>query len=187
MNETLRLYPVVPFNVRLALHDTTLPHGAGPDGLSPIGILKDTPVGYTTLGMQRRPELYPSSWSADPSLSPLNYNPSRWYNWQPKPWTYIPFNGGPRICIGQQFALTEMGYTIVRMLQRFDRIVPMGESGRMGRGMGDNWDGEVVLKAEIVLQPGMGVWLGFWERGVGPDGKGDSVRGLREKGAVVEV
>src|SRR5271154_1224929 len=78
MNEILRLYPVVPFNVRLALHDTTLPRGGGPDGLSPIGILKDTPIGYTTLGMQRRPDLYPSSWSTDPSLSALNFNPSRW-------------------------------------------------------------------------------------------------------------
>lgn len=30
--------------------------------------------------------------------------------------------GGPRICIGQQFALTEASYVIVRMLQRFDKI-----------------------------------------------------------------
>lgn len=45
MNETLRLYPVVPFNVRLALKDTTLPYGAGPDGMSPIGI----PAGYVLL------------------------------------------------------------------------------------------------------------------------------------------
>jgi|SRR5450432_3911794 len=166
MNEILRLYPVVPFNVRMSLHDTTLPRGGGPDGMSPIGVLKDTPIGYTVLGMQRRAELYPPSWSNDPSLDVLNFNPDRWYSWQPKPWTYIPFNGGPRICIGQQFALTEMSYTIVRILQRFDRIVPMGENGKMGRGMGENWDGKPVLKAEIVLQPGMGVWMGFYERGV---------------------
>lgn len=37
-------------------------------------------------------------------------------------WDYIPFNGGPRICIGQQFALTEAGYVLVRLLQRFDDI-----------------------------------------------------------------
>jgi cytochrome P450 len=59
MAETLRLYPVVPFNVRLALKDTTLPHGGGPDGLSPVGVLKDTPVGYSTIIMQRRPDLTP--------------------------------------------------------------------------------------------------------------------------------
>jgi hypothetical protein len=27
-----------------------------------------------------------------------------------------------RICLGQQFALTEAGYVIVRLLQRFDKI-----------------------------------------------------------------
>lgn len=152
MNETLRIYPVVPFNVRLALHDTTLPHGGGPDGFSPIGVLKDTPIGYSTLVMQRREDLYP------PGSKPLEFNPDRWYTWQPKHWTFIPFNGGPRICIGQQFALTEMGYTIVRLLQRFERLetyMPEVLSG----------NGQPVLKAEIVLQPGNGVHVGFWDVG----------------------
>jgi cytochrome P450 len=150
MNETLRLYPVVPFNVRLALKDTTLPRGGGPDGLSPIGVLKDTPIGYSTLVMQRRSDLYPAG------SAPLSYNPSRWDHWQPKPWQYIPFNGGPRICIGQQFALTEMGYTIVRLLQRYEGVENF---------MGSVDGGDPQLKAEIVLQPGQGVRVGFWERG----------------------
>jgi cytochrome P450 len=38
INEVLRLYPIVPFNVRVALKDTTLPRGGGPDGTQPIGI-----------------------------------------------------------------------------------------------------------------------------------------------------
>ncbi|KAK6606379.1 cytochrome P450 52A5 [Botrytis cinerea] len=146
MHETLRLYPVVPFNVRLALKDTTLPVGGGPDGLSPMGILKDTPIGYSTLIMQRRDDLTPDV---------MSFNPDRWFTWQPKPWQYIPFNGGPRICIGQQFALTEMGYTIVRLLQNFD-----GLEGFMHEIDGGN----PHLKADIVLQPGQGVHVGFLER-----------------------
>jgi cytochrome P450 len=36
LNETLRLYPVVPQNSREAQEDTTLPVGGGPDGTSPL-------------------------------------------------------------------------------------------------------------------------------------------------------
>ncbi|EPE29570.1 Cytochrome P450 [Glarea lozoyensis ATCC 20868] len=146
MHETLRLYPSVPFNVRLALKDTTLPRGGGPSGLDPIGIPKDTPIGYSTIIMQRRPDLTPDS---------LTFSPERWETWQPKPWQYIPFNGGPRICIGQQFALTEMGYTLVRLMQRFERV----ESDMLRRD-----GGNPTLKAEIVLQPGDGVFVSFYDR-----------------------
>jgi cytochrome P450 len=96
MNETLRLYPVVPFNVRLALKDTTLPHGGGSDGNQPFCVLKDNPVGYSTLTMQRRADLYPPPSSGFPPV--LEFVPERWDNWIPKSWQYIPFNGGPRIC-----------------------------------------------------------------------------------------
>lgn len=57
--------------------------------------------------MQRRADLYPTPSSDSPDV--LTYSPERWEKWTPKSWNYIPFNGGPRICIGQQFALTQMG------------------------------------------------------------------------------
>ncbi|KAK2823843.1 hypothetical protein FQN49_007565, partial [Arthroderma sp. PD_2] len=57
INETMRLYPVVPFNVRHAVVDTTLPRGGGPDGKSPIGVPADTRIMYSTMSMQRRREL----------------------------------------------------------------------------------------------------------------------------------
>jgi cytochrome P450 len=61
--------------------------------------------------MQRRPELYPpvSKEFADPGI----FSPDRWDRWTPKSWQYVPFNGGPRICVGQNFAMTEMGLTSV--------------------------------------------------------------------------
>ena len=45
LNETLRLYPVVPYNIRVALKDTVLPRGGGPDGTEPMGIAKGMPQG----------------------------------------------------------------------------------------------------------------------------------------------
>jgi cytochrome P450 len=35
-----------------------------------------------------------------------------------------PFNGGPRICLGQQNALVEASYIIVRLVQTFERLEP---------------------------------------------------------------
>ena len=152
LNETLRLYPSVPFNVRLALKDTTLPRGGGPNGDEPLAILKDTPVAYSTLVMQRRPDLYPPV--SDTFAHPEVYSPERWAVWHPKPHDYIPFNAGPRICIGQQFALTEMSYVLCRLFQRFDRV----ESH-----MYPIDGGNPMLKADIVLSPGQGVKVAFFD------------------------
>ncbi|KAK4105811.1 cytochrome P450 [Parathielavia hyrcaniae] len=155
MNESLRLYPAVPYNVRLALKDTTLPRGGGPDGLQPVKVLKDTPIGYSTLVMQRREDLYPAPSAA--FAPPHVFSPDRWANgWQPRPWHYLPFNGGPRICVGQQFALTEMAYVLARLFQRYDRLENL---------MGEVDGGSPTLRAEIVLQPGDGVEVAFWEAG----------------------
>ncbi|KAI4216873.1 MAG: hypothetical protein LQ351_000822 [Letrouitia transgressa] len=83
INETLRLYPAVPFNVRSSLKDTTLPKGGGPQGQSSIGVRKDTLVGYSPMYMQRNPEVYPSS---PPFANVLEFCPERWDSWIPKPW-----------------------------------------------------------------------------------------------------
>ena len=159
ISETLRLYPAVPYNIRLALKDTSLPRGGGPDGMQPVGIQKDTPILYSVIHLQRNPQYHPPVWSGFPDVE--TFYPERWNHWTPKPWTYLPFNGGPRICIGQQFALTEMAYLVVRMLQRFERIERYWK------------DGEMVIKSEIVISPLNGVRVGFWEAGV--EGKWDTV------------
>lgn len=113
MNETLRLHSIVAFNSRMALRDTTLPVGGGPDGTMPVFVPAGTEVNFSTHVMHRRKDL----WGEDAD----RFVPERWESIRPG-WSYAPFNGGPRICIGQQFALTEAGYVIVRMLQRYETI-----------------------------------------------------------------
>jgi cytochrome P450 len=41
---------------------------------------------------------------------------------RPKAWTFVPFNGGPRICMGQMFALTQIYYIVTRMFQNFGTV-----------------------------------------------------------------
>lgn len=113
LNETLRLYPVVPFNRRCATTDTTLPSGGGKDGSSPIYVPKGRTVMYSTYVLQRRKDI----WGEDAEV----FNPDRWMG-RKVAWEYIPFNGGPRTCIGQQFALMRASYVVVRLLQRFDKM-----------------------------------------------------------------
>lgn len=110
LNETLRLHPIVPGNARTANVDTTLPVGGGPDGKSPIFVKKGQMVIYQVYVMQRRTDLY--------GEDAQEFKPERWESLRPS-WQYLPFNGGPRICIGQQFALTEASFTTIRILQAF--------------------------------------------------------------------
>ncbi|OOQ83230.1 Cytochrome P450 52A13 [Penicillium brasilianum] len=126
MNESLRLFPVVPFNRRAATRDTTIPRGGGPDGQSPVYIKKGQSVVYSTHVMHRRKDF----WGPDAD----EFKPDRWLN-RKAGWEYIPFNGGPRICIGQQFALTEAGYVLVRLLQRFDQIEDINADQKVRWGL----------------------------------------------------
>ncbi|KAJ4376485.1 hypothetical protein N0V83_001769 [Neocucurbitaria cava] len=113
LNESLRVHPVVPGNTRFAIRDTVLPLGGGPDGRHPLFVPKGTTVGYSPYAMHHRKDIYGPD--AD------EYKPERWENLRPG-WEYLPFNGGPRICLGQQYALTEASYVTVRLVQEFKEM-----------------------------------------------------------------
>ncbi|KAK9247174.1 cytochrome P450 [Lipomyces tetrasporus] len=114
LNEVLRLYPSVPQNFRVANKDTTLPRGGGADGQTPVLVRKGEKVFYSVWVMHRRKDLFDDD--AD------DFRPERWAEGRVWMWEYLPFNGGPRICLGQQYALTEAGYAVVRLLQEFDTL-----------------------------------------------------------------
>ncbi|KAJ3755884.1 cytochrome P450 [Lentinula raphanica] len=55
----------------------------------------------------------------------LNFDPDRFLDERlpkyltPNPFIFLPFNAGPRICLGQQFAYNETSYFLIKFLQAF--------------------------------------------------------------------
>ncbi|KAL8351107.1 hypothetical protein RB601_000769 [Gaeumannomyces tritici] len=116
IREALRLFPPVPTNSRDTVRDTVLPRGGGPDGKLPIFVPKGTPCRYFLHTMHRRKDIFGPD--AD------EFRPERWEDLRVS-WEYLPFSGGPRICIGQQFALTQMSYVVFRIMQNFESLEPV--------------------------------------------------------------
>ena len=104
---------------------------------------KGTLCNYSPFIIHRSPELF------GPDAE--EFKPERWATWTPAPWTYVPFNGGPRICLGQNFAMTEMAYAITRMCQSYARIEERSGMPRGSQG----------YKTDIILTPLQGVKIGL--------------------------
>lgn len=92
--EAMRLYPLHPVNGRLALKDTILPVGGGPDLKQPVYVKKGEMVGWCTYVLHRRADI----WGEDAT----EFRPSRWEG-RKLGWEFIPFSGGPRVCLGREF------------------------------------------------------------------------------------
>jgi cytochrome P450 len=124
----------LPTNARVAIRDTVLPVGAGSDGSEPVFCPKGTMCRWMSWSTQRQEQYYGSE--------PDEFRPERWEGLKPT-WEYTPFSGGPSmfdndinlilpltetavtgICIGQQFAMTQIALVIVRLLQTFKTIEP---------------------------------------------------------------
>ncbi|RMD44523.1 hypothetical protein DV735_g510, partial [Chaetothyriales sp. CBS 134920] len=138
LKEVLRLYPPIPLNSRFAQNDTVLPRGGGKDGRAPIFIPKGQLVVYQVYSMHRREDL----WGPDAHL----FQPERWETMRPR-FEYLPFNAGPRICLGQQFALAETSYILIRLLQSFSEIRAVDPDGV--------WTENLTITCSV----GSGVWV----------------------------
>lgn len=84
-------------------------------------IKKDTNIIIPTYAIHRHPDFWPK---------PNDYDPTRFVGKTerdiPK-YTYIPFGGGPRFCIGQHFAMMELSHAIHQIVNHFDISTPTKE------------------------------------------------------------
>ena len=100
IKETARLNPVVPITAR---HLEKSMHIGGYE--LPAGSIA-APCIYLT---HRRPELWPN---------PEEFNPERFVARRVDPYTFFPFGGGVRYCLGAAFATYEMKIVLARILSR---------------------------------------------------------------------
>jgi cytochrome P450 len=89
LQETLRLYPPVPIDGYTAIKDDILPGG--------YFVRKDSIVRYSAYLLGRNPDYWPE---------PEKFLPER-FDTPPIPFTWVPFHGGPRTCLGQDMAIYE--------------------------------------------------------------------------------
>ena len=110
INETLRLYPAGWMIGREAIEPLELGGYPIPRGMT---------VFMTTYAIQRDPR-----WFDDPDA----FRPDRWSDGllQRIPrYAYFPFGGGPRICIGNNFALMEAALILATIAQKYRlRLAP---------------------------------------------------------------
>jgi len=104
IEETMRIYPTVPAMERVALADDTL---AG------RRIPKRSSVMIVPWVLHRHVKLWPNPGRFDPERFSAEQSAAR-----PR-FTYLPFGGGRRICIGAGFSLAEATILLATLAQRY--------------------------------------------------------------------
>lgn len=103
--ESMRLYPPTWIFIRIAQEEDTLPSGA----VIPAG----SKIYLCQYVMQRHPRYFPD---------PERFDPERFTDTAKKErpqFTYFPFGGGSRVCIGEHFAKMEATLILSSIAQRF--------------------------------------------------------------------
>jgi len=130
--ETLRLYPEPPLLIRRCRTEDNLPAGGGREGT----VIRGMDMFLAVYNIHRDERFWPNPDKFDPMrFTREYYNPDvpGWRGFNPKIWenklypteaaadfAYLPFGGGARRCVGDEFATLEAAVTLVTVLRRFE-------------------------------------------------------------------
>ncbi len=135
INESLRMYPPAWAQGRRSIEPFDL------DGYH-------FPAGTNLMFSQWVIHYLPDVWG-----DPETFRPERWdpeHDQKIPAWSYFPFGGGPRICIGMPFAQLEAKLLLATIIQRFTpELAP---------------DAKVVLAPRITLRPKYGMRMILHEK-----------------------
>jgi cytochrome P450 len=115
IRETLRLRPVIPFVGRKLAEPQTIGGWDIPAGAR---------VAPSIHLMHRREDVYPDA---------AAFRPERWLGVRPNPYTFLPFGGGVRRCLGAAFAETEMRAVLAAIVRGVRVQAARPESEKVGR------------------------------------------------------
>ena len=115
IKEAMRLYPPAGGVTRQPIHDIEL---------GGYGIAKGSTIAISTYVMHHDPAIYTDPERFDPDrFTPENEAKLPKY-------AYLPFGGGPRVCIGNSFAMLEARLILLTVLQRFHLQLSPGQTVR---------------------------------------------------------
>ncbi|KAL5720608.1 hypothetical protein ACHQM5_013261 [Ranunculus cassubicifolius] len=132
--EALRLYPQPPLLIRRSLKPDVLPGGYQGDKEG-YQIPAGTDIFISVYNLHRSPYYWdrPNEFEPERFLRPKASEVEGWAGFDPErslgamypneiiaDFAFLPFGGGPRKCVGDQFALMESTVALAMLLQKFD-------------------------------------------------------------------
>ena len=128
--ETLRLYPEPPLLIRRCRTPDDIPAGGGREA----HVIRGMDMFIAIYNIHRDERFWPNPNQFDPDRFTRPYsNPDipDWAGYDPTKWTlypnevasdfaFLPFGGGARKCVGDEFAVLEATVTLAMTLRRFD-------------------------------------------------------------------
>nr|CAD7452397.1 unnamed protein product [Timema tahoe] len=117
IKESLRLYPVIPFVPRTSTGDIKITSHTIPKGCDVL---------FGIYSLHRNPKIYPNPDEFDPENFSAERSKGR------HPYSFLPFSGGLRKCIGYKYAMFQMKVVLATVLRHFT-VHPACERKEMER------------------------------------------------------